>query len=120
MNNGLSTVLLCGFPNEEGHALSDYLGMHYSIRICNKKDFKTDLPESPDIDLILAYHKMPEFNAISFLIEARQNNPQAVRVLAGDLSKDEMHIAINKAAIYQFLPQNWPVEQIELHVRRAL
>jgi len=120
MNNGLSTVLLCSFPHEEGQMLSDYLGMHYSIRICNKKNYDAKLPESASIDLILAYHKMPEFNAISFLIEARQNNPQAVRILAGDLSKNEMHEAINKAAIYQFLPQNWPVEQIELHVRRAL
>ncbi|PHS18269.1 MAG: sigma-54-dependent Fis family transcriptional regulator [Kangiella sp.] len=120
MNNGLSTVLLCGFPHEEGQMLSDYLGMHYSIRICNENNYDAKLTESASIDLILAYHKMPEFNAISFLIEARQNNPQAVRVLAGDLSKNEMHEAINKAAIYQFLPQNWPVEQIELHVRRAL
>ncbi|MCF6193732.1 MAG: sigma-54 dependent transcriptional regulator [Kangiellaceae bacterium] len=120
MNNGLSTVLLCGFPYEEGQSLSDYLGMHYSIRICNEKDFKTKLPEGSSIDLILAYHKTPEFNAIAFLIDARQYNPQAVRILAGDLSKNEMHEAINKAAIYQFLPQNWPVEQIELHVRRAL
>ncbi|MDQ7051267.1 MAG: sigma 54-interacting transcriptional regulator [Enterobacterales bacterium] len=120
MNNGLSTVLLCGFPREEGRMLSDYLGMHYSIRICNEKDFKAKLPESSSIDLILAYHQMPKFNAIACLINARQNNPQAVRILAGDLSKMEMHEAMNKAAIYQFLPQNWPVEQIELHVRRAL
>ena len=120
MNNGLSTILLCGFPNKVSQALSDYLGMHYSINIFNEKKTTTALSESSSIDLVLAYHRMPEFDALTFLIEARQKNPQAVRILAGDLSKSEMHKAINKAAIYQFLPQNWPVEQIELHVRRAL
>lgn len=120
MNNGLSSVLICGYTASAARELGEYLGMHYSTHSCNNvTDALHSLDENP-IDLILAHQHPTEFYALTFLNRARITHPETVRVLAGDLSRTEMTEAINKAAVYQFLPEVWPVELVELMVRRSL
>lgn len=120
MNDGVSSILICGYASDVAQELGEYLGMHYSTHACNDvREALRLLDESP-IDLILAYHHRTRFDALTFLNRARISNPETVRVLAGDLSREEMKEAINKAAVYQFLPVIWPVELVELVVRRSL
>jgi len=120
MNDGLSTVLICGYSDVDSLKHAEYLGMHYSINVCNEIEEAMQLLDDNPVDLILAHHQNKFFNAIEFLKKSRISHPNTVRMLAGKLSKDEMHLAINDAAIYQFLSPSWPVEQVELHVKRAM
>ena len=48
------------------------------------------------------------------------SSPDTIRILGGQLSHAEMVAAINESAIYQFFADDWPVEEIEILVRRAL
>ncbi len=120
MNDGLSTVLICGYPEEDSRMHAEYLGKHYSIHTCNESEKALQILDDNPVDLILAHHKMSDFDAVTFLKKARITHPETVRMLAGDLSPDEIHDTINDAAIYQILPATCPAQQVELHVRRAL
>lgn len=120
MNNGMSSVLICGYTPEAIHELTVYLGMHYSTHVCNDVSKALHLLDKNPIDLILAHHHPTDFDALTYLNRARITHPETVRVLAGDLSQAERAEAINKAAVYQFLPEAWPVELVELMVKRSL
>ena len=120
MHNGLSSILICGYGTKAAAELSAFLGAHYRTNVCNDAGKALKLLDKNPIDLILAQHHPSEFDAITYLSRARISHPETVRLLAGDLSHPEMTEAINKAAVYQFLPEAWPVELIELLVKRAL
>ncbi len=120
MNNGMSSILICGYLPAPTQELSEYLGMHYSTCSCNDVGQALKLLDEEPVDLILAQHQQTGFDALTFLNRARISHPEVVRVLAGSLSREEMTEAINKAAVYQFLPEVWPVELVELMVRRSL
>ncbi len=120
MNDGLSSILICGYSTEASQELSEYLGKHYSTYISYDVNEALHLLDENPIDLILAHHRETSFDAISFLGLVRISYPETVRVLAGNLNRQEMAEAINDAAVYQFLPEVWPVEFVELMVRRSL
>lgn len=120
MNNGLSTVLICGYPDDDSKKHADYLGMHYLIYVCNDPVKGLKILDDNPIDLILAHHQNHNFDAISFLKKARINHPETVRILVGDLFQNEINEAINQAAIYQFLSGDSPTKKVELHVKRAM
>ena len=94
--------------------------MHYSIHTVDNESDVLPLLDSEKIDLILCKFGNEEFDALRLLREARVNHPETVRLLAGSPDKDALKKAINEAAIYQFVPNEFTVDQIELLVRRAL
>ena len=119
MNSGLSSILICGYPDNVAHAHVEFLGQHYSAHACHTVAAVLEFLNKIPVDLILA-HQSDDFDAITILKRVRISHPETTRILAGELSGAEVMEAINKAAIYQFIPAAWPVEQVELHVRRAL
>ncbi len=70
-------------------------------------------------DLVLCSHHLKD-DEIKLLETMRIRYPEMIRFLQGDLNYDEVLLAINKAAIFQFVPSEWAPQQVELLIRRAL
>ncbi|MEJ2345892.1 MAG: sigma-54 dependent transcriptional regulator [Gammaproteobacteria bacterium] len=120
MLDGESTILLVGFHVPAGQRLTDALRRHYAVVDTQDAEHAQRRLDEGDIDLVLCRHEPPAVDAIPLLAHARTEHPTVIRILGGRLSQADMAAAINEAAIYQFFPDSWRGEQIELLVRRAL
>ena len=120
MRKGNSLILLSGFAAESGQALQAYLEQHYEIVAAPDAGTALACLETEEVDLLLCHHCPPQLDAIPLLHQVRMTYPNVIRVLGGHVSEADMVAAINEAAIYQFFPERWSPEQIELLVRRAL
>ena len=120
MDNGVSTILIAGFSAKNAVALNRSLGLHYSIHTVDSESDVIPLLDSEKIDLILCQFGNEDFDALKLLREARVSHPETVRLLAGTPDREALKKAINEAAIYQFVPNEFTIDQIELLVRRAL
>ncbi len=120
MLNGQSTVAIAGFPDDEAEGLTEHLGTHYRVLRLESIEQALDLASQQSIDIMLCQHRRQHFDAIQLFGRLRIAYPRIIRVLGGDLTGPEIDAASNHAAVYQFFPQFWRPEQIELLVRRAL
>lgn len=120
MRKDNSLILLAGFAEETGQLLRAYLEQHYEIVSAADAQAALACLQAEEVDLLLCRHCPPQLDAIPLLHQARMSYPHVIRVLGGHVSEADMVAAINEAAIYQFFPERWSPEQIELLVRRAL
>jgi len=118
--NGESTIIISGYTSKEAVALHRTLSKHYAINTIDDVDEVLLLLDSEDIDLLLCKHTAGQFDALELLHKTRISHPEVVRLLAGNLSSEEMSKATEAAAIYQFVSADWSAIQIELLVNRAL
>lgn len=119
VHDGSYIVLIVGFAAHD-RGLAEYLGKHYEvIEVADQREADAAL-ESNQVDLVLCRHSPDVVDAIPFLRQVRVRYPSVIRVAGGRMSEADVVSAINEAAIYQFFPQGWAAEQIELLVRRAL
>jgi len=118
--NGESTIIISGYTAKEAVALHRTLSRHYAINIVDDADEVLLLLDTAEIDLLLCKHTVGQFDALELLHKARMSHPEVVRLLAGELNKEEATRATEEAAIYQFVSGDWSAVQIELLVNRAL
>ncbi|HID45161.1 MAG TPA: hypothetical protein EYP34_05355, partial [Chromatiaceae bacterium] len=117
--NGNSSILLVGFDPKPEETLTRCLREHYQVLSAASSKKALVLIESGPADLVLCCHN-PEDDRIQLLETVRIRHPETIRLLQGDLDDDQVHAAINRAAIFQFVPSGWVPQQIELLIRRAL
>ena len=73
------------------------------------------------VDLIVSDYVMPEMNGIDFLIEARQHQPAATRILlTGYTDKENAIRAINEAGIFQYIEKPWDNQEMRIILRNGL
>ncbi len=120
MDNEASTIVIAGFSAKDAVELNRFLGLHYSIHTVDSEADVLPVLDSEEVDLIICQHGRSDFDALKILREARISHPETVRLIAGSLDRNSLKKAINEAAIYQFVPKEFSVEQIELLVRRTL
>ena len=120
MTGGGSSILICGFSPKQAVLLHQRLEAHYSILLADTFEEVHDILNSQEVDLAICQHETESFDALRLLHDMRISNPDTIRVLAGSITDDESGRAIHEAAIYQFLPSQAPLDQVELLVRRAL
>lgn len=118
--NGESMIIISGYAAKEAVALHRSLSKHYIINVIDDVDEVMHLLDSQEVDLLLCKHTTGQFDALDLLHKARMSHPDIVRLLAGELSKEETLKATESAAIYQFVSSDWSAIQIELLVNRAL
>lgn len=119
MNDGSYLILLVGFDADSDGALVAHLEEHYEVLEVQTRAEAEAFLEQYQIDLVMCRHST-RLDAIPFLRQARIVHPSVIRVIGGTMSEADAAAAINEAAIYQFFPNGWTPEQIELLVRRAL
>ncbi len=118
--NGTSLIIISGFSDKDGVILNRRLSKHYQIIVINEPAEILSLLDNEVIDLLLCNHATEDFDALELLLHARKAHPETIRLLIGQLNQNEIHKAINEAAIYQFLSSDWSIDQVELLVNRAL
>ena len=118
--NSPSTIIISGFTSKDAVILNRCLSKHYQIIAINASTEVLSVLDSESIDLLLCNTETEEFDALELLHQARTNHPETVRLLVGQLSHEQINKAINEAAIYQFLSNDWSINQVELLVNRAL
>ncbi len=118
--SGTSLIIISGFKGKDSLILIRCLSKHYIIIALDEPAEVLSLLDNEAIDLLLCNHATEEFDALELLQQARKTHPETVRLLVGQLSHDEVNRAINEAAIYQYLSNDWSISQIELLVNRAL
>jgi two-component system, NtrC family, response regulator HupR/HoxA len=118
--NSTSIIIISGFKGKDAIILNRCLSKHYQIISINEPAEVLSVLDSESIDLLLCNYATEEFDALNLLLQARKNHPETVRLLVGQLSHEEINKAINEAAIYQFLSNDWSINQLELLVNRAL
>lgn len=71
--------------------------------------------------LLLADLNLPEVDGLSFLDQARQSCPGALRVLMGNsLSERDIVRAINEVKVYAYLPQPLDIDELKIVLRMAM
>ncbi len=74
-----------------------------------------------EIDVVVSDERMPHETGVPFLSDVRRNWPKARRVLTSAYADVEnLQDAINDAAIFQFVPKPWDLDQLRLAVHNAL
>ena len=117
--NGNSSILLTGFDAKSEKTLTDCLQKHYQVLSAASSAKALDALKDNPADLVLCRHNLKD-DGIKLLETMRIRHPEMIRLLQGDLNHDEVLLAINKAAIFQFVPSEWAPQQVELLIRRAL
>ena len=76
---------------------------------------------SKQYQLIISDYVMPEMNGVQLLSQARQLQPDCVRILlSGNSSADMLNGAINDADIYKFIEKPIELEQLRQMVEQVL
>lgn len=105
--------------------------LHSLCRIFRKEGYyilKTDDPrkglemlKEHKVNLILSDYRMPDMDGISFLQEAMNVQPQAIRIILSGYAESSVIIsAINNGGIYKYLTKPWDDEMLKVEVKRAL
>ena len=72
-------------------------------------------------DLFISDFRMPEMNGVEFLSQAKQLQPNAVRViLSGYTDLEALMGAINEAEIFRFINKPWNDNELILTIEQAL
>ena len=107
-NQGITTRLIAALEE------------HYRVLFSDSVSFARQVVSQDDIDLVVNLYTDDNEESLYFLQELRVSQPDIVRLLGGNLSNGRLDHVIRNAAIYSCFSDEWPVELIELMVRRAL
>lgn len=74
-----------------------------------------------EFHLFLSDYRMPQMDGVELLVNTKQSNPYAMRlILSGAADFTALMDAINQAEIYRFIPKPIQVEDLLLTLRQAL
>ena len=77
--------------------------------------------QTSTFDLFISDFRMPEMNGVEFLTEAKNLQPNAVRViLSGYTDLEALMGAINEAEIFRFINKPWNEHELILTIEQAL
>ncbi len=77
--------------------------------------------EKDSFSLIISDQKMPEMTGVEFFMQAKQKQPEAVRVLlTGYTDLESVISAINQGQIYRYITKPWEPEEFLGIVRQAI
>ena len=73
------------------------------------------------IDLVISDYLMPELDGISFLMQVKLLQPQAIRILlTGYADKENAIKAINEVGLYQYIEKPWQNADLLLVIHNGL
>ncbi|NOX38855.1 MAG: sigma-54-dependent Fis family transcriptional regulator [Calditrichaeota bacterium] len=112
-------------------AVDDEQGILHAIQRILRRDYEVILSSSPlsalevirkqPVAVLLVDQRMPEMTGVEFLRQARDIQPDAVRILITGYSDIDATIrAINEGQIFYYIQKPWEPDELRLIVRRAI
>lgn len=93
----------------------------YDVHTCNSPAQAVDLVKQRPVDLVISDYLMPDMDGISFLLQVKQAQPQAIRILlTGYADKENAIKAINEVGLYQYIEKPWQNADLALVIRNGL
>lgn len=117
-----SKVLIVDDEENILHALTRLFRKEkYDILTAKSGEEGLEILDSHDIDLIISDLKMPIMNGVEFLAQAKERNPDALRImLTGHADIKAMLDAIDQGEVYRFLLKPWNDDELKLNIKQAL
>lgn len=93
----------------------------YEVLVFNSpRDAITSLRNKP-IDVVISDYLMPDLNGIEFLLQLKEIQPHATRILlTGYADKENAIKAINDVGLYQYIEKPWENEDLKLIIRNGI
>ena len=77
--------------------------------------------KTPDFDVILSDHKMPNMDGINFLQKAGEISPNSIKILVTAYSDADILIdSINKAKVYRYIKKPYKPDELQMTVASAI
>jgi response regulator RpfG family c-di-GMP phosphodiesterase len=93
----------------------------YEILVFNSPREAITALKSKQVDLVISDYLMPELNGIEFLLQLKELQPQATRILlTGYADKENAIKAINDVGLYQYIEKPWENEDLKLTIRNGI
>jgi len=130
-NNQLNTDFLTEerprllFVDDEKNILNAlnrlFFNSNYEILLANSAKEALDILNVLPVNLIVSDQRMPETTGVELLIQAREIQPHAIRIiLTGYTDISAAQQAINQGAIYHFLTKPWNDDEFTSIIKKAL
>ena len=94
----------------------------YELVKCNNAIEALELVKNtPDFDVILTDHKMPNMDGINFLQKAGEISPNSIKILVTAYSDADILIdSINKAKVYRYIKKPYKPDELQMTVASAI
>jgi DNA-binding NtrC family response regulator len=105
--NSLNRIL----KREQGFEVVAHTDPHAALADANRSNFH----------LFLSDYRMPSMDGVEFLVNTKNSNPNAMRIIiSGAADFSALMDAINQAEIYRFIPKPIQVQELLLTLRQSL
>jgi response regulator RpfG family c-di-GMP phosphodiesterase len=93
----------------------------YDVVTCDSPGGAVAVIQKRTIDLVISDYLMPEMDGISFLMQVKNIQPGAIRVLlTGYADKENAIKAINDVGLYQYIEKPWQNADLALVIKNGL
>ena len=97
------------------------LETEYDVHTCTTPAEGVELIRQRTIDLVISDYLMPEMDGISFLLQVKNIQPHAIRILlTGYADKENAIKAINDVGLYQYIEKPWQNADLALVIKNGL
>ena len=97
------------------------LETEYEVITCNGPAAGIEAAKERTIDLVISDYLMPEMDGISFLLQVKNIQPHAIRILlTGYADKENAIKAINDVGLYQYIEKPWQNADLALVIKNGL
>lgn len=93
----------------------------YEVLPFNSPKEALDQLKGRPVDVIISDYLMPDINGIELLLQLKELQPQATRILlTGYADKENAIKAINDVGLYQYIEKPWDNEDLKLIIRNGI
>ncbi len=97
------------------------LETEYDVTTFNSPAEAIEFLKQHTIDLVISDYLMPDLDGISFLLQVKQLQPHAIRILlTGYADKENAIKAINEVGLYQYIEKPWQNADLALVIKNGL
>ena len=93
----------------------------YDVTTFNSPAEALEFLKERTVDLVISDYLMPDIDGISFLLQVKQAQPHAIRILlTGYADKENAIKAINEVGLYQYIEKPWQNADLALVIKNGL
>jgi two-component system response regulator HupR/HoxA len=97
------------------------LGDDFQVLCARSASEAEGILENESVHLILCDQRMPGMTGVEFLTKARENWPEAVRmIISGYTDSEDIIAGLNSAGIYQYITKPWDPDALLETVKNAI